>query len=92
MEQCTVKEIMQNRTENRLDEVVSLSMEDLLNIIANEYGLDYTMVHKDYITDFIHVDEMVLGILKDEEQIPRAELLIKMYLLGVLRSKVGGNL
>lgn len=86
-----VQNIIQDRIENRLDEVVSLSMDDLLNIISSEYGVDYAMVHKDYITDFIHVDEMVLGILKGEEQIPGAEVLIKMYLLGVLRSKVGGN-
>ena len=87
-----VKSIIKDRIKNRLDEVVSLSMDDLINIIANEYRVDYAMVHKDYIENFIHVDEMVLGILKGEEEIPRAELLVKMYLLGVLRSKVGGNL
>ena len=87
-----VKSIIKDRIKNRLDEVVSLSMDDLINIIANEYGVDYAMVHKDYIENFIHVDEMVLGILKGEEQIPRAELLVKMYLLGVLRSRVGGHL
>ncbi|QEH70504.1 hypothetical protein [Cellulosilyticum sp. WCF-2] len=87
-----IQDIMQDRIKNRLDEVVSVSMDDLLNIIANEYGVDYAMVHKDYIENFIHVDEMVLSILKDEAQIPGAEVLIKMYLLGVLRAKVGGNL
>lgn len=86
-----VQNITQDRIENRLDEVVSLSMDDLINMIASKYGVDYAMVHKDYITDFIHVDEMVLGILKGEEQMLGAEVLIKMYLLGVLRSKVGGH-